>query len=167
MLLSILLVAEVAVATPAPTPVPTRSTSSPGIQTGSTDLSSVAGKVKLDRAKADAVFKEVGNSVAAPSAPLPVLTVFQPARKGLAESSREETRWHERAARLQQVLANAQAELQRAEQSFPDAAYGTITSERRAARLRPFRERVARAQAAFDGLPEECRKAGCQPGWIR
>jgi hypothetical protein len=105
--------------------------------------------------------------VATLSALRPDLTVPQPMKKTLAESSREEKRWHERFVRLQQALANAQAELQRAEQLFPDAGYRTLASERRIARLQPFHDRVERAQATLDALPEKCRKAGCRPGWIR
>ncbi|HEX7550639.1 MAG TPA: hypothetical protein VF579_08705 [Candidatus Methylomirabilis sp.] len=69
--------------------------------------------------------------------------------------------------KLQDALAKAQADLQREEQRNPMAAYGVIASEHRQARLQPYRDRVARSQAALDALPEECRKAGCQPGWIR
>ena len=82
----------------------------------------------------------------------------------IVETAREQSRWREKA---QDALAKAQADLQREEQRNPMAAYGVIASEHRQARLQPYRDRVVRAQAALDALPEECRKAGCQPGWIR
>jgi len=50
MLLSILLIAQVAAAVPTPTPVPVRSTG-PGLpQAGAGNISSIVGSVKIDRA---------------------------------------------------------------------------------------------------------------------
>ena len=165
MLLSVLLVAQIAAATPAP--LPAGSTVPPTPLAGAKDLSSVAGKLKIDHAKADAMFKQDGGASSTPSPIHPDLTVPEPVKKDLPRESREEARWHEKSTRLQGALAKAQADLQREEQRFPNAAYGVIASSRQQSRLQPCRDRVARAQAALDALPEECRKAGCQPGWIR
>ena len=33
--------------------------------------------------------------------------------------------------------------------------------------LLPYRARVSEAQAKVNALPEEARKAGAQPGWVR
>jgi hypothetical protein len=167
MLLSLLVVAQIAAISPTPTPRPVGSTGLPTPLVGSTDLSSVAGQKKIDRAKADAMFKQDGSSSSTPSPVHSDLAVSETVKKTVAETARAQARWHEKAVKLQDALAKAQADLQREEQRNPMAAYGVIASEHRQARPQPYLDRVARAQAALDALPEECRKAGCQPGWIR
>ena len=127
----------------------------------------MAGQKKIDRAKADAMFKQDGSESSTPDPIRPDLTVPASVKKSIAGSAREEARWHAKAVKLQDALSRAQADLQQQQQRFPNAAYGVIASGRRDGRLQPYRDRVARAQAALDALPEECRKAGCQPGWIR
>lgn len=165
MFLTILLVAEVAAGSPTPTPF--RATTSAFAAPGAANLSSVAGRVKIDRAKADALFQQDEGSSSGCSPSRPDLSVPPSVKKDITDASREAARWHERASRLQKSLASAQADLKREERRFPNAAYGVIASERGEARLLPYRDRVAAVQAAVDALPEECRKAGCQPGWIR
>jgi hypothetical protein len=103
MLLSILVVAQLAAATPSPSPL--GSTAVPTPLAGSKDLSSVAGQKKIDRAKADAMFKQDGSTLSTPSPVHSDLAVPEPVKKTVAETAREQSRWHEKAVKLQDALS--------------------------------------------------------------
>jgi hypothetical protein len=87
----------------------------------------------------------------------------------------EETAWRQRNADARGELAAAQAALAQADASLPAAAaigWGARASaamqyQVREGTLLPYRTRVADAQARVNALPEEARKAGAQPGWVR
>lgn len=87
----------------------------------------------------------------------------------------EETVWRQRNADARGELAAAQAALAQADAALPAAvAYGrgarasaAIQNQVREGTLLPYRTRVADAQAKVDALPEEARRAGAQPGWVR
>jgi hypothetical protein len=87
----------------------------------------------------------------------------------------EETVWRQRNADARGELAAAQAALAQADASLPAAvAYGrgarasaAIQNQVREGTLLPYRARVEEAQARVNALPEEARKAGAQPGWVR
>ena len=88
----------------------------------------------------------------------------------------EERSWRDRASAARGRLGRAQADLQNAYALNPEPSgngngwnagwYAAAEAARNAA-LTPYRMEVDAAQADIDRLAEECRKAGCQPGWVR
>ncbi len=83
MLLSILLIAQVAAVAPTPTPAPVTLTSTPLPQAGGGSISSVAGTVKIDRAKADVIFQQDAKAETSPLVSLPEPTAPPPATVNL------------------------------------------------------------------------------------
>jgi len=88
----------------------------------------------------------------------------------------EERCWRDRASVARGRLERAQASLQNATALNPAPAvivngwnaggYAAAEVARNAA-LTPYRMEADAAQGNIDRLAEECRKAGCQPGWVR
>ena len=159
---------------PSPTPTP-KATPAPALSrtmpagSGPSDLSSYAGKVKVDRSKADTIFKADGPPVAV----TPAVAIRTPARSSAEKGeptppSGDEARWRERAASLRRDLDLAREELATTERNLPAAANTSQGTAQRSTLLYPYQVAVDRAQAALDALSDECRQSpGCQPGWVR
>lgn len=87
----------------------------------------------------------------------------------------DEAVWTRRNAEARAELASARAALARADASLPAAAAIGVGARASAAMqyqvregtLLPYRTRVSDAEARVNALPEEARKAGAQPGWVR
>lgn len=87
----------------------------------------------------------------------------------------DEAEWTQRNAAARRELADARAALASADSNLPKwsvsgrgSAYeAAMLDQMREDALLPYRARVSAAQARVDALPEEARKAGAQPGWVR
>lgn len=83
--------------------------------------------------------------------------------------------WIKRNADARAELREANDALAQVNASLPAAvAYGrgaahtqAILNQVREGTLAPYRARVSEAQAKVNALPEEARRAGAQPGWVR
>jgi septal ring factor EnvC (AmiA/AmiB activator) len=88
-----------------------------------------------------------------------------------ADVQKEEAQWRAKAAALRDELQTAEGEVQRISNSIPIVVnkYGETAQsiQTRAAALAPYTARVDAARAALAALPEEARKAGASPGWVR
>lgn len=166
--------------TPSPSPVPTppaKPVLSRQAPAGGqpADLSSYAGKVKVDKSKADSLFKQDGPA----PAPEPEAqgTTLRPASRigsrsgegdAPASSGSEEASWRSRAENLRRNLERARADKAATERNLPPAATSSEGTAQRSTLLYRYQVRIDQAQAALDALAVECRQApGCQPGWVR
>jgi hypothetical protein len=164
--LAVLLLA-VAAGTPAPTPTSTPAPVAKA-ETGQTrTLSDIARERKLGKKGVP------GGTLSVAGAPIPKAAQASIAAGHTVDA--EEAMWTKRNADARDELDAAQAALWQADAALPPAvAYGygarasaAIQNQIRESTLLPYRTRVAAAQAKVDALPEEARKAGAQPGWVR
>lgn len=163
----ILLAAMDAASTPTSTPAPVTATANGQTRT----LADVARERKLGKKGAR------GGTLSVSGAPVSGASVPQggPAEvKPAAGADAEEAAWRQRSADARTELAAAQAALGQAEAALPIINVGTrpnaanvILKQNRDAALLPYRTRVSDAQARVNALPEEARKAGAAPGWVR
>jgi hypothetical protein len=84
----------------------------------------------------------------------------------------EEKQWRDRAAAARAHLAKAQDDYNKISDANPliqlrDGGISAAALGSRNAALSPYQLELDAARADLDSLPEDCRKAGCQPGWIR
>jgi hypothetical protein len=84
----------------------------------------------------------------------------------------EEKSWRDRAAAARARLAKAQADYNKISDANPliqlsDGGISAAALGSRNAALSPYQLELDAARADVDRLPEDCRKAGCSPGWIR
>lgn len=194
-LLPALILAAAAAATPAPTPrasvipqavnAPKPPDTTPKEMAGAPSsapqhIGSIGSRVKLNRAKASTIF--VQKSIPEPP-PVPTAAPPDPGAKATAAPAAAaapktngdesaEVAWRQRFRDIRDRLATAQAELAEAERANPHVynMHGHLLVEAETARnaaIAPYRARVEGLRADLDRLPEDCRKAGCQPGWIR
>lgn len=95
----------------------------------------------------------------------------------LEATQADEMRWRDRAAAARARLEKAQADYDKADAAnsvvvlggvnrMNEGGYSAALAARNAV-LTPYRIEVDAAKADLDRFPEDCRKAGCQPGWIR
>ncbi len=92
----------------------------------------------------------------------------------LVTAGTDEAVWTQRNASARAELSAAQAALEKADLAMPAVVtYGrpgaahAIANEAREGALLSYRMRVSEAQAKVDALPEDARKAGASPGWVR
>jgi hypothetical protein len=156
-------------ATPTPTPILTPVNAATG-QTRT--LADVARERKLGKKGVQ------GGTLSVAGAPVPQsATASGVAKTGAgagATASTEEVEWRRRYADARAELSAAQAALEKADLAMPAVVtYGrpgaahAIANEAREGALLPYRMRVSEAQAKVDALPEEARKVGASPGWVR
>ena len=167
MFLTLVLLAQVVTATPSPRPVFVPSTLGANPAPPVNSLSGAARGRKIHTA---AFASPV--TVGTPQAAKPVSGT--PAIRGASDSEKEEVIWKERAASLRQQIADLQREAYAIESQVPATIYYSrggggsyIDDTARQAASAPTKAKLLRARQELAGLPEECRKAGCQPGWIR
>jgi hypothetical protein len=84
----------------------------------------------------------------------------------------EEKQWRDRAAAARGRLAKAQDDYNKISDANPliqlrDGGISAAALGSRNAALSPYQLELDAARAEVDRLPEDCRVAGCQPGWIR
>jgi hypothetical protein len=84
----------------------------------------------------------------------------------------EERSWRDRAAAARARLAKAQDDYNKISDANPviqrsDGGISAAALGSRNAALSPYQLELDAARADVDRLPEDCRKAGCSPGWIR
>jgi hypothetical protein len=85
---------------------------------------------------------------------------------------KEETHWRARNAELRGELARATKEYADIDARLPHScnctqtAWAVIQAQNRNT-LAPYQLKIDAAQVAVDRLGEECRAAGCNPGWVR
>lgn len=84
----------------------------------------------------------------------------------------EEKQWRDRAAAARARLAKAQDDYNKISDANPliqlrDGGISAAALGSRNAALSPYQLELDAARAEVDRLPEDCRVAGCQPGWIR
>jgi hypothetical protein len=84
----------------------------------------------------------------------------------------EEKQWRDRAAAARARLAKAQGDYDKISDANPliqlrDGGISAAALGSRNAALSPYQLELDAARAEVDRLPEDCRVAGCQPGWIR
>lgn len=180
----LLLIALGASGAPAPTPGPTLATTpapsrspaaKPVLSRGApaaqpADLSSVARKVKVDRSRADALFRQDGAvpTPAAASGPAGGAASAAPGDKPQPTPGAEESSWRNRAASLRRNLEEAREERARTERNLPPGAASSEGTAQRETLLYRYQVRIDAAQAALDALADECRQSpACQPGWVR
>lgn len=157
--------------TAAPTAAVPASSTAPAptvpVSAGSKTLSDIARERKLAReAKPGAASFSVTGAAA--GGPLPAGQVASAAKA----NDNAEQYWRARSEKLHSEARDADAALVRAEAEnpIPYLAGGGISAAGMATRnaaLTPYRLRAEEAAAALARLPEECRAAGCSPGWIR
>ncbi len=179
MLMAVLLLAQVAAATPAPAPTPrpgqavaeemgVRPTAAPG------GFGSAAGKIKLNRS-----VSLTQDKAPAPTAP----PTAPPAKDG--ESARPapaavdpsapagaEATWRAKYIRIRDDLSTARGALAAAKAANPpvynmNGHLLVMAETQRNAAISPHEAKVGALEAEMTRLPEDCRKAGCQPGWLR
>lgn len=129
-------------------------------------------------AKSRKINKDVLGGTIAAGTPLPSPAVSDDVRRKAASDAYDELiaserHWRERTARLKAELLQAKEERDEIAAKIPtyvwtnrNGSQVALTAERDAA-IAPYQVKIDRLQRELDGLPEECRKAGCQPGWIR
>lgn len=152
-----------ALAVPAATPTAAPQSTGPG------GLSSYAGSVKVDRSKADALFRQ--DAAVAP-APQPGATSNDPKTGAPSSSSAtpqsNEWVWRRQAADLRAQLESARTERTRAERALVQTSTSGTAARQRELLLTRYQDRINRIQASLDALAEQCRTTtGCQPGWVR
>lgn len=180
MRIAVLLLALGAAGAPAPTPRPTPrptpassptakavlSRGAPAAQPS--DLSSVARRVKVDRGKAETLFRQDGVAPAPPSGTAGRTPAAAEAGRPAPTASAEESSWRSRAASLRRALEEAREEKARTERNLPPGATSSEGTAQRNTLLYRYQVRIDEAQAALDALADECRQsADCQPGWVR
>jgi hypothetical protein len=89
----------------------------------------------------------------------------------------DEKRWRERTAAARARLEKAQATYDKVSEMNTVSVMGTmnratqndyaVAMAARNAALTPYQLELDAAREEIERLPEDCRKAGCQPGWIR
>ena len=157
--------------TAAPTAGPAVARATPG-EPQPADLSSFARKVKVDRSKANTLFRQDGPvptpAPAVANSPSDPASSNLDSRRSTPEPSSEETTWRSRAESLRRNLADAQERKARTERNLPPAATSSEGTAQRETLLYHHQVEIDRAQAALDALAAECRQSpACQPGWIR
>ncbi len=187
MLLTVLVLGQIATASPVSTPAPTPRPVMAAPQT----LGSSAGAIKVNKAKAADLFRQ--DRVPSPPPPPPKASYGfdSPSPEGKtaggpgappppapAPAASDEQVWRGKWAAARSELKAAEAELAQAEASSPSYSYSGSTKgatyaaylaamAARDSGLLPYRIRVDKAAAIVRAMPEECRRAGCSPGWVR
>lgn len=174
--LSFVVVAQIAIATPAPAPRLSGGfgakpvTAAPAATRKAPVVLTVGGRSPRS---GEGTFSVAG--VAGTVEPTPTPTQAALGATGqLPAAISDEAAWRERAAKLRADLSAAQAELDVADRAHTVVSHGPLGRDYyllmaiRNSALAPYRARVASIRIELDGLPEECRKTvGCQPGWLR
>ena len=164
--------------TPASAPAPSKPTSAPTQETGARPattggLGAAAGKIKLN--------KNVSLEQTKAGTPLPAPTPQKPdgtgakVGPGSAQASADatlEATWRARYVACRDAVSSAQAALEAAKAANPpvynkDGELLVLAETQRNAAISPYAARLASAEADMARLSEDCRKAGCQPGWLR
>jgi hypothetical protein len=156
------------VATPAPTPVSSKPRS----------LADVARENKARGEKKAGTFSIAGGGEVAPVPEEPSARTGsgrpRPAPSPSAAAGADEATWRGRAERLRDEVESAR----RAEAEEQARLQDTLTRARNSEEMLKFAEEIRRrvsvcrarvesAQRQLDALPEEARRAGANPGWIR
>jgi hypothetical protein len=102
---------------------------------------------------------------------LPDGTLARPALDASSAPSMEAA-WRAKYASLRDSLRAARTELEAAERANPhvynrSGGLLVVAESQRNATLSPYKTKVDTLEAEMAQMPEDCRKAGCQPGWIR
>lgn len=155
MLLALVVLAQVATATPAP------------------KLSGGFGTPATTRRRI--VITDVSSSRAGSFSVAGTRGAPQPIDQPMSPSQADELAWRERSVAAKQGLVSALEALARADKANTVVTFGSgrsqyhqLALQMREANLAPYRSAAADARAAVDALPEDCRRTpGCQPGWLR
>jgi hypothetical protein len=156
--------------TPSPRPAFTPTTLGQSVPPAPNSLGGFARTRQINKAALD--------GPVAQASPEPTSAASAEVKKKLAinleeEAIKEEMYWKDRAARLRAEIAATIRERDEIAAKIPtyvwtnrNGSQVSMTAERDAA-IAPYQVKIDRLQREMDGLPEECRKASCQPGWIR
>lgn len=164
MLLTLVLLAQVVTPTVTPRPVHAPATlgGNPAPQ-----ANSLAGAAKGRKINTAAFSGTITTGTY--SKPIPEKTAVN----GTTDLQKQETKWRDRATALKARVVELELEKANIEAEIGSMAYATrgggvvIDDTARQAAVAPIVVKIKAARAELEGLPEECRKAGCQPGWLR
>jgi hypothetical protein len=171
-MIALVLLAQLA-ATPAATPTPAPVVKAESGQTRT--LADVARERKLGKkGVVGGTLSVAGAPVSGGSAPVS-RSSGAPGAAAQPAGPDEETYWRQRNADARAELAAANEALGRVEASIPSYSFSgrgsgaaaAISNQVREGTLAPYKARVAEAAARVNALPEEARRAGAQPGWVR
>jgi hypothetical protein len=167
-----LVLAQVAVATPLPTPSRPPAPLSGGF--GQKAPSSGKAKVVITDGTLAPTGRGGTMSVSGTRSAPPVGTPAAGTAAAPTAATDDEASWRGRATSLRASLAAAEDDLGRAEAMNPVIMGGRpgymveVGASARNAALSPYRVRLMQLRGELAGLPEECRRtSGCQPGWVR
>ena len=179
MLMTALLLAQVAAATPAPYRVETAPAQEMGVRPATGTVSNAAGRIKLNRSVS---FGQDKAGTPLPT-PAPLMPDGAPARAAVSPSAPAphsagapdpaiEAAWRAKYKVCRDELRAAAAALAAARAANPQILNQNghllvLAETQRNAAISPHEARLASAEAAMASLPEDCRKGGCQPGWLR
>ncbi len=160
-------------AAPVPTPTPRLVGAAATPIAVNRDLGAAARSIRINKTAL------LGYNPPPQSQPDPTLPALPPQRSGriqqgtpdTASPTPDEAQWRARIESANQDLIRAEAEAQRAQERFtsvstcPRTPGAAVEAQRK--RLEQAERRLAEAQERVANLPEEARRAGVPPGWLR